>query len=287
MVEEAVGTGEPLPQHTRAFGLPGRGQGPHAQGRVRPTRPVGPPTMPPSLASNDPSILSRPRPGALLLARNPDAAAWLAAAFKQGSLDGAGSSLSSSSSGAAGRKAAHAAQPASIRKTYWAVVARGEEGEPGAAARTPGRGWLPRSGYVRLAVPSSRETGEALPADTRFRVLHQGPHLAWLELRPSTVGCRRQLSPRMHRLILCCTVCSPRNNLRLSLSLPLQLFPPGWACVLASCCGLALHPAQLRTTLAPLPSISIHARVPGIAAGPQAPAAPALRPRPGGPHPWG
>ncbi|KAL4419521.1 hypothetical protein ABPG77_005752 [Micractinium sp. CCAP 211/92] len=143
--------------------------------------------------------LDKQTTGALLLAQNPDAAAWLAAAFKQGSLDGAGSS-SSSSSGAAGRKAAHAAQPASIRKTYWAVVARGEEGEPGAALRTPGqlgggRGWLPRSGCVRLAVPSSKETGEALPAETRYRVLHQGSHLAWLELRPST-GRKHQL--RLH-----------------------------------------------------------------------------------------
>lgn len=79
------------------------------------------------------------------------------------------------------------------------MVACEEEEQAAAATHAPGqprarRGWLPATGCIRLAVPSSKDPGQAVPAETRFRVLHQGPRLAWLELRPATVGARAHAS---------------------------------------------------------------------------------------------
>lgn len=109
--------------------------------------------------------------GVLLIAKGPDAAAWLSAAFRDGG---------SSSWG--------------IGKTYWAVVARegggsrdySGSGSSSSKQRSGGRGgWLPPSGTVNLPVPSSRDPEQLQPAHTAFRVLQRSESLAWLELRPT------------------------------------------------------------------------------------------------------
>ncbi|EFN57314.1 hypothetical protein CHLNCDRAFT_12398, partial [Chlorella variabilis] len=119
--------------------------------------------------------LDRQTTGALLLARGPDAAAWLAAAFRESSGGSGGSGRGDSSSGA------------SIQKQYWAVVALPEGG---------GAHRLPAAGAISLPVPGGRGgAAAAQPALTRYRVLHRGGGLAWLELAPAT-GRKHQL--RLH-----------------------------------------------------------------------------------------
>jgi 23S rRNA pseudouridine955/2504/2580 synthase len=111
--------------------------------------------------------LDRGTSGALLLATSADAAAWLAAAFRGGTQP----------------------QPAAaaILKTYWAVVALPPGGGSGSLQ-------LSRAGTLSLPVPSGKGGGEAA-ALTRYRLLHAGGGLAWLELRPQT-GRKHQL--RLH-----------------------------------------------------------------------------------------
>ena len=120
--------------------------------------------------------LDRETTGALLIARGPDAAAWLAAAFKGAS--------SSSSSG--GDSSGGALGGARVSKTYWAVVGTGR--------RLPPRGSID----LPVAVAGGREA-VLQAAHTTYRVLHQGGPggLAWLELRPVT-GRKHQL--RLHCL---------------------------------------------------------------------------------------
>ncbi|PRW57629.1 pseudouridine synthase [Chlorella sorokiniana] len=133
--------------------------------------------------------LDRQTTGVLLLAKSPDAAAWLSAAFRD---DGSSS--------------------CTIGKTYWAVVAREGGGSDSSSSSgragqimssgssSPSRqqrqgkrsGWLPPSGTVSLPVPSSRDPEQLQPAHTAFRVLQQSEGLAWLELRPTT-GRKHQL----------------------------------------------------------------------------------------------
>ena len=122
--------------------------------------------------------------GVLLIAKSPDAAASLSAAFRD---DG------SSSWG--------------ISKTYWAVVAREGSSRDYSSSTTTSTssrtskqrsgghgGWLPPSGTVNLPVPSSRDPEQLQPAHTAFRVLQQSESLAWLELRPTVSRERLKLS---------------------------------------------------------------------------------------------
>ena len=140
-----------------------------------------------------------PTAGALLIARSPDAAAWLSAAFR----DGSSSSSSGGGGGSGSREGSRqgrppAPAPASIRKTYWAVVARDGD-DDGSSLRTSRRSdrggsgssagqWLPPAGTISLPVPSSRDPEQLQPALTRYRVLHQNAAagLAWLQLEPAT-----------------------------------------------------------------------------------------------------
>lgn len=126
----------------------------------------------------------------LLIARSPDAAAWLSAAFRDGSSGGDGSNSSGSSRGSSRQGRTPEPVPASIRKTYWAVVARSSsDGSSSAIGASAGK-WLPRAGTVSLPVPSSRDPGQLQEALTRYRVLHESEDagLAWLQLQPSTGG---------------------------------------------------------------------------------------------------
>jgi 23S rRNA-/tRNA-specific pseudouridylate synthase len=144
------------------------------------------------LGNPSPASASATTAGTLLIAKNPDAAAWLAAAFRDGSSSGSSSSSPAGGRGSAQQRsraavstpATGAASPGSIRKTYWAVVVKRE------ASRR-----IPASGSIDLPVPSSKDSGQLQPARTRFRLLRQSERLAWLELCPAT-GRKHQL--RLH-----------------------------------------------------------------------------------------
>ena len=62
-------------------------------------------------------------------------------------------------------------------------------GKRSTAGGGKGGGWLAPRGSVQLPVLVN---GDPLHAQTRYKVLHQGPRLAWLELQPLT-GRKHQL----------------------------------------------------------------------------------------------
>ena len=153
-----------------------------------------------------PALPTCPPPGVLLIAKSPDAAAWLSAAFKDGSSSSGGGSRGGSSG--------------SIEKTYWAVVVREGGGDPGSSSRRragPGRSsWLPVAGTVSLPVPSSKDAEQLQPAHTAFRVLRQSDTLAWLELQPTVSPPPRPCTMTVRELIarasaFCCAAAPSAN----------------------------------------------------------------------------
>lgn len=120
--------------------------------------------------------------GVLVIAKTPDAAAWLSQGFRGGSAGEAGAGASAAA-GEPGR--------VEIRKTYWGVLAKQLPEDAAAVWERPED--LPERGTLDLPIapggasrPSAAGGRSGLPALTKFTLRRQDERLAWLELRPQT-----------------------------------------------------------------------------------------------------
>lgn len=147
--------------------------------------------------------LDRETSGALVVARTPDAAAWLSACFREHAENAEAALTATAAHGsvthrgataASGRKVsrvkARQRQPsaagtgAAVQRTYWAIVETGSV--PGGALPDSGRVVAPIWGGAGFGGDDADSGSVWRPAATAFSVLRQGGGYAWLELRPET-----------------------------------------------------------------------------------------------------